>query len=334
MKYVRKYESFKVKKNEEKLNEELLGDVFKAAKGALKNFLGGILVPFKSLKDDFKKGLKFEEIKTKMNVALDTMLKNATVNINKAKDEVEIVQMIDAFMKEIDEKMIEFDKEIKSIRESKIYEGKVQDALIGGRVLFGILKDEYNRVKEDFDKKYAAARDLSAKKQMAVARIKAVVDGFKKKVGDEKLIRVATDKYKTDNKIESVTSGEDPDILKSYGVEKKEDLVGKYVRYKTKAYDQNKKPEEQTENIGKLKVLKVTTDGLFFDGEKEDFEKKMADILPDEVKTENPEESVKAALGKIKSDPEKMKKISDVLPKIIDKIDDEEAMKKLVDNLS
>lgn len=334
MKYVRKYESFKVKKNEEKLNEELLGDVFKAAKGALKNFLGGILAPFKSLKDDFKKGLKFEEIKTKMNVALDTMLKNATDNINKAKDEVEIVQMIDAFMKEIDEKMLEFDKEIKSIRESKIYEGKVQDALIGGRVLFGILKDEYNRVKEDFDKKYAAARDLSAKKQMAVARIKAIVDGFKKKVGDEKLIKAATDKYKTDNKIESVTSGEDPDILKSYGVEKKEDLVGKYVRYKTKAYDQNKKPEEQTENIGKLKVLKVTTDGLFFDGEKEDFEKKMADILPGEVKTENPEESIKAALGKIKSDTEKMKKISDVLPKIIDKVDDEEAMKKVVDNLS
>jgi hypothetical protein len=334
MKYIRTYESFKVNKNEEQLNEELLGDVFKAAKGALKNFLGGLLAPFKSLKDDFKKGLKFEEIKTKMNGALDTMLKNATANINKAKDEAEIVQMIDAFMKEIDEKMLEFDKEIKAVKESKIYEGKVQDALIGGRVLFGMLKDEYNRVKEDFDKKYAAAKDLNAKKQMAVARIKAVVDGFKKKVGDEKLVKAATDKYKTDNKIEATPAGENPDLLKSYGVEKKEDLVGKEVRYKTKAYDPNKKPEEQPDNIGKLKVLKVTPDGLYFDGEKEDFEKKMTDILPGEVKTENPEETVKSELGKIKTDPNKMKKVGEVLPKIIAKIDDEEAMKKVTDALA
>ena len=334
MKYVKTYESFKINKKEEELNEEFLGDVFKAAKGALKNFLGGLLAPFKSLKDDFKKGLKFEEIKTKMNGALDTMLENATANINKAKDEGEINQMTDAFMKEIDEKMAEFDKEIKAVKESKIYEGKVQDALIGGRVLFGMLKDEYNKVKADFDKKYAAAKDLNGKKQMAVARIKAVVEGFKKKVNDEKLVKAATDKYKTDNKIEAAPAGENPDLLKSYGVEKKEDLVGKEVRYKTKAYDANKKPEEQPENIGKLKVLKVTPDGLFFDGEKEDFEKKMADILPGEVKTENPEETVKTELGKIKTEPEKMKKIGEVLPKIIAKIDDEEAMKKVTDALA
>lgn len=334
MKYVKTYESFKINKKEGELNEEFLGDVFKAAKGALKNFLGGLLAPFKSLKDDFKKGLKFEEIKTKMNGALDTMLKNATANINKAKDEGEINQMIDAFMKEIDEKMAEFDKEIKAVKESKIYEGKVQDALIGGRVLFGMLKDEYNKVKADFDKKFAAAKDLNGKKQMAVARIKAVVDGFKKKVNDEKLVKAATDKYKTDNKIVAGPAGETPDLFKSYGVEKKEDLVGKEVRYKTKAYDANKKPEEQPENIGKLKVLKVTPDGLFFDGEKEDFEKKMADILPGEVKTENPEEAVKTELGKIKTEPEKMKKIGEVLPKIIAKIDDEETMKKVTDALA
>ena len=94
MKYIKTYESFKVNKKEDELNEEFLGDVLKAAKGALKNFIGGILAPFKSLKDDFKKGLKFEEIKTKMNGALDTMLKSATSNINNAKDEDEIVQMM------------------------------------------------------------------------------------------------------------------------------------------------------------------------------------------------------------------------------------------------
>ena len=333
MKYVKTYESFKVNKKEEELNEEFLGDVFKAAKGALKNFLGGLLAPFKSLKDDFKKGLKFEEIKTKMSGALDTMLKNATANINKAKDEGEINQMIDAFMKEIDEKMVEFDKEIKSVKESKIYEGKVQDALIGGRVLFGMLKDEYNKVKADFDKKYAAAKDLNGKKQMAVARIKAVVEGFKKKVNDEKLVKAATDKYKTDNKIEAAPAGENPDLLKSYGVEKKEDLVGKEVRYKTKAYDANKKPEEQPENIGKLKVLKVTPDGLFFDGEKEDFEKKMADVLPGAEQTETPDAVVAKELTPLKGS-DKMKKVAEVLPKIIAKIDDDDTMKKVSDALS
>ena len=333
MKYVKTYESFKVNKKEEELNEEFLGDVFKAAKGALKNFLGGLLAPFKSLKDDFKKGLKFEEIKTKMSGALDTMLKNATANINKAKDEGEINQMIDAFMKEIDEKMVEFDKEIKSVKESKIYEGKVQDALIGGRVLFGMLKDEYNKVKADFDKKYAAAKDLNGKKQMAVARIKAVVEGFKKKVNDEKLVKAATDKYKTDNKIEAAPAGENPDLLKSYGVEKKEDLVGKEVRYKTKAYDANKKPEEQPENIGKLKVLKVTPDGLFFDGEKEDFEKKMADVLPGAEQTETPDAVVAKELTPLKGS-DKMKKVAEVLPKIIAKIDDDDTMKKVSDALA
>jgi hypothetical protein len=53
MKYVKTYESFK-SRNKESVNEEFIGDIFKAAKGALKNFLGGLMAPFKSLKDDFK----------------------------------------------------------------------------------------------------------------------------------------------------------------------------------------------------------------------------------------------------------------------------------------
>jgi hypothetical protein len=334
MKYVKTYESFK-SRNKESVNEEFIGDIFKAAKGALKNFLGGLMAPFKSLKDDFKKGMKFEQVKTKFVGAIDSILKVSTDNINKAKDEGEINQMVDAFRKQIDEKMAEFDKEIKTVKESKIYEGAVQDALIGGRVLFGMFKDEMTRLKEDYDKKFTAAKDLNTKKQARIAEIKAIVDGFKKKINDEKLVKAATDKYKTENKIESGgPTGDESTLLKSYGVEKKEDLIGKEVRYKTKAYDANKKPEEQPDNIGKLKVLKVTPEGLFFDGEKEDFEKKMADILPGEVKTENPEETVKTELGKIKTNAEKMKKVGEVLPKIIAKIDDEDTMKKVSDVLA
>ena len=333
MKYVKTYESFKVNKKEEELNEEFLGDIFKAAKGALKNFLGGLMTPFKSLKDDFKKGLKFEQVKTKFVGAIDSILKVSTDNINKAKDEGEINQMIDAFRKQIDEKMAEFDKEIKTVKESKIFEGAVQDSLIGGRVLFGMLKDEMNRLKGDFDKKFAAAKDLNAKKQARIAEIKAIVDGFKKKINDEKLIKDATEKYKTENKIESSGTGDESTLLKSYGVEKKEDLIGKEVRYKTKSYDANKKTEEQPDNIGKLKVLKVTPDGLFFDGEKEDFEKKMADVLPGAEQTETPDAVVAKELTPLKNT-DKMKKVAEVLPKIIAKIDDEDTMKKVTDALA
>jgi hypothetical protein len=230
--------------------------------------------------------------------------------------------------------MAEFDKEIKTVKESKIFEGAVQDSLIGGRVLFGMLKDEMTRLKGDFDKKFAAAKDLNAKKQARIAEIKAIVDGFKKKINDEKLVKAATDKYKTENKIESGgPTGDESTLLKSYGVEKKEDLVGKEVRYKTKAYDANKKPEEQPENIGKLKVLKVTPDGLFFDGEKEDFEKKMADVLPGAEQTETPDAVVAKELTPLKNT-DKMKKVAEVLPKIIAKIDDDDTMKKVSDALA
>jgi hypothetical protein len=360
MKYVKTYESFKINKKEEELNEEFLGDVFKAAKGALKNFLGGLLAPFKSLKDDFKKGLKFEEIKTKMNGALDTMLKNATANINKAKDEGEINQMIDAFMKEIDEKMAEFDKEIKAVKESKIYEGKVQDALIGGRVLFGMLKDEYNKVKADFDKKFAAAKDLNGKKQMAVARIKAVVDGFKKKVNDEKLVKAATDKYKTDNKIEGggnktvildwgdveveiklpVETGGRYEIIKSgskklvlpdnrtlYCDISGEAKKGEKVEFKKITVSSEGNKPFQID--GKDSYTTGNLERIVLDGKEVDSYK----FNSTESSSETPDAVVDKELTPLKNT-DKMKKVAEVLPKIIAKIDDEETMKKVTDALA
>lgn len=310
MQYLHKYDSFKNSQKSEEVNEELLGSLFKAATGAFKNFITGISAPFKNLANDFKKGMKLEEAKKKMTTAIETMLKSATDNINKAKDENEINQMKDAFMKALDEKMAEFDKEIKTIKESNlINEGAVQDTMIGGRVLFGMLKDELAKIKTTFDQKFAAAKDLAGKKNAAIAGLKTAVDNFKKKIADENLLKQATDKYKTDNKIQSTGGADQSDeLLKSYGVDKKEDLVGKEVRYKTKQYDPNKKPEDQPDNIGKLKVMKVTEDGLMFDGEKEDFEKKMDQVLPAEKQEGgNEEEELKTTLGALKGKPEMTK---------------------------
>ena len=54
MKRINDYQKFR----DEQINEEFISSLISAAKGAFKNFLSGISAPFKSIKDDFKKGLK------------------------------------------------------------------------------------------------------------------------------------------------------------------------------------------------------------------------------------------------------------------------------------
>jgi hypothetical protein len=325
MKHIQKFENYS------EVNEEFLGDLLKAAKGALKNFVTGVMTPFKAIKDDFKKGLKFEQLKTKFIQSLDTMLKNATASIQKAKDENEINQMNDAVIKELDDKMAEFDKEIQTIKESrvhKIYEAdeatganpndptagggnKIQNALIAGRVLFSLLKDEYTKRKQEFDKKFAAAKDLNAKKQVAITNLKSLIDGYKKKINDPAYIKQATDKYKTDNKIANTPAagGASEEVLKSYGVKTAEELVKKTVKYKTKEYDNTKKPEDQEDKIASGDVLEVKGDDITIHNPKTDgkYTKKLGDLLPGGG-DQGGDNAKKAAevLGKIKGDEKKM----------------------------
>lgn len=306
---IKKYDQFK----DEPVNEELIGELIKAAKGALKNFLTNISTPFKSLKDDFKKGLKTEQAKTRFIQNLDTTLKNATTAIQKAKDEAEINSMTDAFFKQIAEQEAEFDKDIKTIKEGAEQTpggGQVKNAMIAGKVMLGMVKDQFQKMKVEFDKRYAAAKDLNAKKQVAIQRLKDAIETTKKKLNDPKALETAIQAYKTENKIEGgSTTGLSADIIKTYGAAKQEDLVGKEVRYKTKKYDSNKKPEEQPENIGKLKVLRVDPDGLFFDGEKEDFKKPFDQVLPATEAGTNVKKA-KEVLGRIENDEEKMGKVA------------------------
>ena len=200
MKRINDYQKFR----DEQINEEFISSLISAAKGAFKNFLSGISSPFKSIKDDFKKGLKREELKTKVTTMLDTLLKTTTDNINKAEDEGILNQIIDQFTKEFDEKCIEIDKEIQSVKESNntlILEGAIKDGMIAGRVMLGMVKQKAAELKMEFDKKVAAAKDLAGKKAARVAEIKAIVDDFKKKITDDKYLDEQITKYKTDNKI-------------------------------------------------------------------------------------------------------------------------------------
>jgi len=202
MKYLKKYESFK-----EPVNEEFLGALYNAAKGALKAFLGKISEPFKTAKEEFKKGMAKEEVKKSMINKMDTLLKNATDGINKAEDETALTAMKDDFRKEIDTQIADFDKEIKTVKESvTINEGKIQDALIGARVALGMIKKKSAELKLEFDKKFAAAVDLAAKKKVAIEEITAVVNDFKKTVMNEEIFKKAEAEYKTINKI--VTTSE------------------------------------------------------------------------------------------------------------------------------
>ena len=60
--------------------------------------------------------LKREELRRKITDMLDTILKSSIDNINKAEDESAIIQMKDAFQKELDEKIIELDFSEKTLK--------------------------------------------------------------------------------------------------------------------------------------------------------------------------------------------------------------------------
>lgn len=156
MKYLKKYEDH--------INEEFIGSLLAAAKGVFKNFLTALSAPFKELKEDFKKGLKRDELKNKINLMLDKILKASLDNIDKAEDEQAITNIKEAFQKELDEKIIELDKEVSIVKESLIVEGVVQDSLIGGRVLLNVVKSKIEEIKAEYDKKYADAKDINEKK--------------------------------------------------------------------------------------------------------------------------------------------------------------------------
>ena len=307
MKYLKKYESFK-----EPVNEEFLGALYNAAKGALKAFLGKISEPFKTAKEEFKKGMAKEEVKKSMITKMDTLLKNATDGINKAEDETALTAMKDDFRKEIDTQIADFDKEIKTVKESvTINEGKIQDALIGARVALGMIKKKSAELKLEFDKKFAAAVDLAAKKKVAIEEITAVVNDFKKTVMNEEIFKKAEAEYKTVNKI--VTTSE-------YKVG--DELI--YLRkgqLKTAwdALTDEQKKAPTTDPAAKLivnvkKVDKIEGDNYTFTGKDgKTIVKTSADIIGKsgaEVGGVDTTAKLKADLGALEQKPEQMKKVA------------------------
>jgi len=312
MRHIKKYEYFK---EVEKTNEEFLGALYNAAKGALKNFLGNIAAPFKTLKDDFKKGMEKEQVKKTMITKMDALLKAATDGINKAEDETALTNMRLDFGKQIDDQIAEFDKEVKTVKESNsINEGKIQDALIDARVAFGMVKKKAAEIKADFDKKYAAALDLAAKKAVAISEIKTIVDDFKKTIMNNEIFKKAEAEYRAANQIPAAPATD-------YKVG--EELIYLRKGQQKTAWDaltdeQKKAPttDEVAKNIVNVKkVDKIEGDKFTFTGKDgKQIVKTTAEIVG---KTEVPveegevdEEKLKADLGALKTDKEQMKRVA------------------------
>ena len=337
MRYVKKYENFQ---QEDKTNEEFLGALYNAAKGSLKNFLGNIAAPFKTLKDDFKKGMDREKVKKTMIEKMDALLKAATDGINKAENEEALTNMRLDFGKQIDDQIAEFDKEVKIVKESSsINEGKIQDALIGGRVALGMIKKKAAEIKADFDKKYAAAVDLAAKKAVAISEIKTIIDDFKKTVMNGEIFKKAEEEYRKANQITASTATDykvgDELIYLRKGQQK--------TAWDALTDEQKKAPttdEVAKKIVNVKKVDKIEGDNFTFTGKDgKQIVKTSAEIIG---KSETPatevegeeEKKLQTDLGELKKDPEQMKRVakfvdfiktkSDKLPKIDKLLGEEE----------
>ncbi len=310
MRYVKKYESFK---QEESTNEEFLGALYNAAKGALKSFLGNIAAPFKTLKDDFKKGMDREKVKQTMIAKMDVLLKGATDGINKAEDEEALTNMRLDFGKQIDDQIAEFDKEVKIVKESNsINEGKIQDALISASVAFGMMKKKAGEIKADFDKKYAAAADLAAKKAVAISEIKTIVDDFKKTITNNEIFKKAEEEYRKANQIAASTATD-------YKVG--EELIYLRKGQQKTAWDaltDEQKKAPTTDEVAKKivnvkKVDKIEGDKFTFTGnDGKQIIKTTAEIVgKTEVAVEGEDEKkLQADLGELKKVPEQMKRVA------------------------
>jgi hypothetical protein len=334
----------KVKKFQDyrRINEEF--NFGSAIKGALSKLFNLFAAPFKDLANDIKKLFKVSDLGTVKDILLANLnqaIDAAQKEIPNIKESSSLTDLLPKMLDQLANLGTNIDKEVISAlgKDKGVPFAKAAKAVILGSKsanfagIVGIIdpgneiakkynggvvsstKFENTRSKyekllsnlDDTNKKKTDQEKLKIKKPFAIkyfdALQKEMSTYIEKELTDEELIDIYNS---AGGEATDAQSGEE--LLKSYGVTKKEELVGKEVRYKTKAFDDKKKPEEQKDNIGKLKVLKVTPDGLFFDGEKEDFEKKMNDILPAEDAGENAKK-VGEILGKIKTDEEKMDKI-------------------------
>ena len=317
---VRKFKDYR------RINEEFIFGMIKGALGKLFNLFAA---PFKDLVNDIKKMFKESDLGTIKDIILtnlDQAIDAAQKEIPKLTDEGALTDLMPKMIEQLANLATNIEKDVTvglGKDKAPAFAAAAKAVILGNKEakwagIVGYL-DPNNAValknnggikitnfkynKAVYDKLLSDAGAKGGIKQKKVAASKFfddlqnyLDDYIEKELTDEELKKIYNDAGG-----EAVGGAEEEALLKSYGVSKKDELVGKEVSYKKKKYDANKKPEEQKQNIGKLKVLSVKDDGLELDGQDADFIKKMGDILPGAAKGENAKK-VAQILGKIKDD--------------------------------
>lgn len=334
MKHVRKFESFKNNKLD-KINEEF---ILGAIKGALSKVMAAFGNTFKDFSNDFKKMFKEDDpnsikgiIMTNFNQAVDGAQKTLG---DKAVDEASVNGLMDMITTNLRKLADGLDKDIvAALGKDKVSGPKdvAKAILIGSKEagwagIVGLLdpsKAAESGIKTNYKYSKVAYETAltAAAKSSPNDTLKARKDAANKFLDNmQKDIQSQLDKEFTEEEVQKIY-----DDAKKKGGQTTEYKVGDNVVYKRDKFDQakwdaltdddKKKPNEgkmkdlQVDGIGIKKISKIEGDKISFEGA--DFTKTMDDILMKTEGTES-EDAKKAAesLGKIKNDPDKMKKVA------------------------
>jgi hypothetical protein len=330
MKHVRNFESFRNNKGLEPVNEEF---VLGLLKGALSKVMAAFGNTFKDMANDFKNAFKSDDpnsikgiIMTNFNQAVDGAQKGLN---DKLVDEGGVTDMMNKMIDSLVGLATGIDKDIDTaVGKDKSAGAKaVAKAIILGSKeaawagIVGLLdptkgksgiKTTYKYSKMNYDLTLAKISDLKAKKVAASKFLdnmqKDIQTQLDKEFSEEEIQKLYDDSM---DKAKQVSEG-DEEILKAYGVKSFDELVKKQVSYKRDDFDDNKKPEEQTDMIATGELRKVDGGDLtiYNDKIKKEVKKDKSDILAP-AKVGGQEDLVKT-LGDLKT------KNSESIPKLND----------------
>lgn len=210
-KYIRSFEKHRLSSNEDRIvddfiNEGWLSDQLKNASAAIKGYLSQITAPFKNVVKDIRRGMDVEKIKTSLTNSLNNAFKNANKSVDIIKDEADLAKIIPDFQGVITQLATQLEKEIASIKESKIFEANAQDSLIGAKVILNMVTDKMGKLKQNFDQQVAKAKDLATKKAAVKKELTNIYTQLQNEIKTLDLDALIKE-YKDKNKIEGNKGG-------------------------------------------------------------------------------------------------------------------------------
>jgi len=336
--------SYKQFRSEDQVNEEFIGALIKGALGKLGSLFAA---PFKDMAKDFKDMFKEEDpnsVKAVIFTNLDQAIDAAQKEIPNLKDDASIVGIIDSFT----DTLVQLGNNIGKDIETALGKGKSQPVIevskaiiLGNKAIdivgiVGMIDPQKGITKEDIKFKYSKAnyqtelakgKDLKAKQQSAIKFFDGLQKEIKSQV-EKDFTKEELDEFYKKIKAESGQATDEMTYDKLKELFDKKTPVMYLLKDKTKedwnklTDDQKKKPNEAPGNgvVGVKPIVNLNDqnkpDSVVFNDKdgKPTIKKSYTEILgPAEgVEEQRSEEAKQAAeaLGKIKQDPDKMKKVA------------------------